>query len=236
MSKSSVKIYAKNSSWNFKKNVPKKFSNHIKQSIPFYIENQNMICQLSDFFLKEKSNCYDLGSSTGTLLNKLSARHSNKKINYFGVEKIKEMISQAKKENIINKNIKYVNTDLNKIKFKKSDLIISCFTIQFIEPKNRQKLINKIYKSLNWGGAFIIFEKIRGADARFQDIFNQTYIDFKLSKNFSDQEILNKSRSLKGILEPFSEKGNLGLLERAGFQDITSIYQWFCFKGYLCIK
>ena len=146
------------------------------------------------------------------------------------------MITQAKKENSFSKNVKYLNKDLNKIKLKKSDLVISSFTIQFIQPKYRQELINKIYKSLHWGGAFIFFEKIRGSDARFQDIFNQSYSDFKFSNKFSEKEILNKSRSLKGVLEPFSEKGNVGLLQRAGFEDITTVYQWFCFKGWLCIK
>ena len=57
-------------------------------------------------------------------------------------------------------------------------MTISCYTIQFIEPKYRQTVINKIYKSLNWGGAFIIFEKIRASDPRFQDIFSQLYPRF----------------------------------------------------------
>ena len=35
--------------------------------------------------------------------------------------------------------------------------------------------------------------------------------------------IISKGRSLKGILEPFSTKGNLDLLRRAGFKDINSI-------------
>ena len=38
--------------------------------------------------------------------------------------------------------------------------------------KFRQKLIDKLYNSLNWGGGLILFEKIRGNDARFQDILN----------------------------------------------------------------
>ena len=39
-----------------------------------------------------------------------------------------------------------------------------------LEPKYRQKLFDKIYNSLNWGGTFVMFEKIRGNDAGFQDI------------------------------------------------------------------
>ena len=46
----------------------------------------------------------------------------------------------------------------------------------------------------------------------------------------------NKSKSLRGILEPFSDNGNLGLIRRAGFKDIQTIMQSICFKGYLCIK
>ena len=233
------KIFAENAAWSFDKDIPKKFTYHIKKSVPFYSEGHNLVVDLSDFFLKKNSFCYDLGCSTGTLINKLSNKHSKKKINFFGVDSIKQMISEAKKVNKNKKNsniIKFISKDIKKILFKQSDLIISYFTLQFIEPKFRQILINKIYKALNWGGAFIVFEKIRASDARFQDIFTLIYNDYKLKSGFSTNEIINKSRSLKGILEPFSEIGNLGLLKRAGFVDIIPIFQWLSFKGYLCIK
>lgn len=233
----SKKIFAKNSEWKFDKNVPKKFDVHIEKSIPFYREMHKLIVNMSDFFLKKKSICYDLGSSTGTLLNSISSRHPNKNLKLFGIEIIKEMITQAKKKKLKNSNqIKYLNSDLTKIKLEKSDMIISCYTIQFIEPKHRQNVIKKIYSSLNWGGAFFMFEKIRASDPRFQDIFSQTYLDFKLENKFTEKEIINKSRSLKGVLEPFSDFGNNGLLKRAGFVDIVPVMQWTCFKGYLCIK
>ena len=123
-----------------------------------------------------------------------------------------------------------------KLSFKKSDLITSYYTIQFIHPKFRQEILNKIFKNLNWGGAFIMFEKIRASDARFQDIFSITYNDFKLKNNFSPDEIIYKTKSLKGIMEPFSDFGNLSLIKRAGFKDVIPVFQWLCFKGYLCIK
>ena len=228
-------ILAKNSSWTFGKKVPKKFDLHIKKSVPFYEESQNLICNLSDFFLQDGSIVYDIGSSTGTTLNMIHKRHSNKKLKLIGIEKIPEMIHQAKK-NKTHKSIQYLNKDVEKIKLKKSDMIISNFTMQFIRSKKRQDIINKIYESLNWGGAFIMFEKIRGSDARFQDIFTSLYNEFKLSSGFSEKEILNKSRSLKGVMEPFSNYGNESMLVRSGFKDITPVFQWVCFKGYLAIK
>jgi len=231
------KIYAKNASWSFGKKVPKNFTKHISKSVPFYLEGHEIICEISDFFLKEKSVCYDLGCSTGVLLNKISNRHKNKKIKFIGLDSIKTMIDQAQRENKKNTNkVKYLNKDIRKFIFKKSDLIVSYFTMQFVKPEYRQTMINKIYKSLNWGGAFIMFEKIRASDARFQDIYSIIYNDFKLKNGFSPSEIVSKTRSLKGILEPFSDSGNRGLIKRAGFVDYITVFQWMSFKGYLCIK
>ena len=235
--KSRYKIPAKNASWTFGGNVAKKFNFHISKSVPYYNEGHDLVANLSDFFLKNNSVFYDVGSSTGTMLNKIALRHKLKKVNMYGIETVPEMIKEAKKnKNKTNSKINYLNKDINKIKLKKSDLILSYYTIQFIPPKYRQIIIDKIFKSLNWGGAFIFFEKIRASDARFQDIYSLMYNDFKLKNGLTENEIVNKSRSLKGVLEPFSNKGNKDLLKRSGFKDVITIFHWLCFKGYLCIK
>jgi len=233
-----VNIIKKRGAWSFGGNIPDKFEKHITKSIPYYLEGHEIITKLSDFFLFEGSNCYDLGCSTGNLLIKMSKYTNKKKIKFTGVEIEKKMYSFAKK-NIKRKkikNIKLFNSDLKKIKFNRSNYIICYYTMQFVHPSYRQNIFNKIYKSLNWGGAFIIFEKIRGNDARFDNILNSLYFDFKEENNFSSQGILNKSKSLRGVLEPFSDSGNLGFLKRSGFRDIQTIFHHLCFKGYLCIK
>ena len=127
------------------------------------------------------------------------------------------MVALAKKNIKKNKlkNIKIINNDIIKFKLKKNNLIISYYTIQFIHPSHRQIIFNKIYKSLNWGGGFIIFEKIRGNDARFDNILNSLYLDFKEKNNFKAKEILNKSKSIRGVLEPFSDNGNLGFIKKS---------------------
>ena len=232
------KILKPSGAWNFKKNVAKNFYKHINKSVPLYKEGHQLIIKLSDFFLKEKSVCYDLGCSTSDLLIGLSKYTNKKKVKFIGFDLEKDMISVSKKNIKKNKifNVKVLNEDFTKSKFLKADLIISYYSIQFTSPTKRQQIINKIYKSLNWGGCFIMFEKFRGPDARFQDIFTQIYNDFKETNGFSVYEIFNKQKSLRGILEPFSDQGNLGLLKRAGFKDISSISQLINFKGYLSIK
>jgi tRNA (cmo5U34)-methyltransferase len=233
------RIKKKIGSWNFSGKVPENFISHAKKSIPGYSEGHDLIVSLSDFFLEDGSICYDIGSSTGELLLKLS-NYTNKKVKKFiGIEPEKSMLEIAnKKRKKLDKknNIKFTHNTIQKIKLGSSSMIISYYTIQFIPPRIRQVVINKIFKSLKWGGCFVMFEKIRGEDARFQDIYTSLYNDFKEKNKLSMIEIFNKQKSLRGILEPFSNYGNTGMLKRAGFKDISSFYQNISFKGYLAIK
>ncbi len=60
------------------------------------------------------------------------------------------------------------------------------------------------------------------------------YVYILVGYNYDEMSI--KSQSLRGVLEPFSTNGNLGLLKRAGFKDILIIFKYICFEGYLAIK
>ena len=225
----------KTGAWSFGGKIPNKFEKHIAKSVPLYLEGHQIIVRLSDYFLKDNSICYDIGCSTGNLLKKINKHSNKKKLIFYGIEKEKKMFNYAKSKTK-EKNIKLINKDFRSVVPKKSDLIISYYTFQFISPSLRQNMLTKIFKSLNWGGAFIMFEKIRGNDARFDNILNSLYLDFKEDNKLSTKDILLKSKSLRGILEPFSDYGNLGLIKRAGFKDVQTIMQSLCFKGYLCIK
>mgnify|MGYP001336674047 CR=1 FL=1 len=81
-----------------------------------------------------------------------------------------------------------------------------------------------------------MFYKVRGPHPRFQDIITQLYNDFKLRNGFTSEEIVEKTRSLKGVLEPFSTQGNLDLMARAGFKDVVTVQKYLAFEGFLAIK
>ena len=238
MKQSGDNIKAKNAAWSFDGNTYKSFNIHIKKSVPFYEETHDLYINFSDFFLQENSRIVDIGSSTGTYLIKLFKKHhkTRKGLNFEGYDVVKKMIEYSNKTKPKKKNIKFINKNIDKINFKNSCIVSSFYSIQFISPKNRQKIIDRIYKDLNWGGAFFMVEKVRGPDARFQDMISQVYIEHKLSQGYKSDEILNKSRSLKGVLEPFSSNANSQMLKRAGFKDVFTIFKYCCFEGWLAIK
>ena len=237
--KKNKNLIIKNADWSFRGTVVKNFDYHINKSIPLYKETHRLYSYLSDYFLEEDTNIVDIGCSTGSFFKLLILRHNNikkfNKINFTGIDNEREMILKAKKKKKL-KNFKFLNKSIHDYKLKNCCIISSFYTMQFIHTSKRQNVINKIFKGLNWGGAFFMIEKVRASDARFQDIMNQVYIDYKKDKKFSDKEIINKSRSLKGVLEPFSTKGNIDMLKRAGFKDILSVFKYGFFEGYLAIK
>jgi tRNA (cmo5U34)-methyltransferase len=231
------KIATERANWSFSGDVADTFVDHITKSVPGYAQGHELVCQLSDFFVHDDSTCYEIGTSTGELIGKLAQHNAHKKnIKWIGSDIEAPMVKKAQEHCKNLKNVQIIEADANLLDFEKSDLIVSYYTMQFIQPRYRQELFTKIYESLNWGGAFIMFEKVRGPDARFQDIASQLYMEYKISQGFDESEIVNKSRSLKSVLEPFSTQGNIDLLTRAGFKDITTVFKYICFEGFLAIK
>ncbi|CAA6818553.1 MAG: methyltransferase domain protein [uncultured Sulfurovum sp.] len=235
MNESGDNIDAKNANWKFNGSMVENFEEHVRKSVPLYKEGHDLILKLSDYFVKNDSVCYELGSSAGTLTYNLAKYHEFREAKFIGIEIENDMVQKAN-ELYKNPNLSFICDDMTTLTFEKSDLIVSYYTIQFIHPKLRQELINKIYDSLNWGGAFILYEKVRANDARFQDIISNLYMEYKLDQGYKPKEIIAKSRSLKGVLEPFSTEGNIDMLKRAGFVDILSVQKYMNFEGFLVIK
>lgn len=225
-----------NAGWSFE-NISESFDSHIQKSIPLYDSGHRVICHYSDFFLKPDSTVYDIGCSTGQMLLRLAQQHPKKEeLNLIGIDTVQDMVEKAASLARHDPRISFVHANVLDIELQPCDMVIANYTVQFLPPRVRQALIEKIYRALNWGGAFFMFEKVRAPDGRFQDYANQVYIEFKIDNGFSEAEIINKSRSIKGVMEPFSTQGNIDLLKRGGFEDIMTIQKYVCFEGFLAIK
>ena len=231
------RIIALRSNWSFDGDTVDNFGSHVRRSIPLYDLGHDLVCQLSDFFVHSGSTCYEIGVSTGELIRRLADYNAHKSdVRWVGLDSAEGMIHRAREHTAGYGNIELLPDDATAFEFKKTDFVVSYYCIQFIPPRLRQPLFDKIYESLHWGGAFVMFEKVRAPDARFQDIAVALYDDFKRGQGFDDSEILGKARSLRGVLEPYTTEANRDYLRRAGFQDILSVMKYVCFEGFLAIK
>jgi tRNA (cmo5U34)-methyltransferase len=229
-------IEADNAAWSFDA-AADGFDAHVRKSVPLYDEGHELVCQLSDFFLPPDARVVELGCATGALARRLLDHHAKRAdLRYLGIDSSAAMIEAAAARCAGDPRARFALEDVAALAFEPCSLVVSYYTLQFVHPRSRQDVIRRIYDALEWGGAFLLFEKVRAPDARFQDVASQIYQEFKLQREFSEAEILNKQRSLKGILEPFSTQGNLDLLRRAGFVDVMTVMKWVCFEGFLAIK
>lgn len=229
-------IVAENARWTFGRGVPEHFDEHVARSVPYYRDSHELIASLSDFFLRNGGLVYDLGCSTGSLSKTIALRAADRGVRVVGIDREPEMVEAARHNCRELPQIDIQEGSIVEFSFEPADMIVSFYTIQFVPPRHRQQVFDRIYQALNWGGGFFLFEKVRAPDARFQDMMTSQYTDYKRSQGFDDVEIANKARSLKGVLEPFSTQGNLDLLRRAGFVDVMTVFKYVCFEGFLAIK
>lgn len=229
-------IQAPNAAWSFGGNVPKSFDEHVRKSVPLYLEGHDLVAQIADYFVQDDCLVYEIGTSTGELLKKIADRRPGKSNRFVGVDREPGMVEIARQKCADDSRISFESQELTAFEFEKCDLVVSYYTAQFVSPKFRQDLFTRVFEALNWGGAFILFEKVRGPDARFQDIITALYTDYKLAQGYSCEEIVSKSKSLKGVMEPFSSAANFEMLSRAGFKDCMTVMKYICFEGMLAIK
>lgn len=203
------------------------FDEHINSSIFGYSTLINSIVKLSDYFIEEKTNIYDIGCSTGSLLSQIRERQGYG--NYYGIEIEKNIIKPREGINILNLDVRDIDI------FNNASMITSIFTLQFIPKKDRYSIIKKIYDGLNSGGCFIMAEKTISESAKIQEIFTFQYYDFK-SNTFTSEEILSKEKDLRRIMKPTSLDDNLKMLSLAGFKTYDIFWKSFNFTAIIAIK
>ena len=229
-------IAADNGEWTFD-GIVEEFDQHVRRSVPQYDLGHDLVCKLSDFFLPYGASIVDLGMATGNLSKKLLNYHRKREdISLTGIDWIDDMVREAKKRCSDDHRATFTNGNIVTFNIEPSSMIISYLTLQFIHPRSRQAIFEKVYQSLEPGGAFFLFEKIRAPTARLQDIMGQLYLDFKLEQGFNEAEIVNKQRSLKGVLEPLSTHEWLDMAQKAGFTEVATVMRYICFEGILAIK
>jgi tRNA (cmo5U34)-methyltransferase len=231
------RLTAQAADWAFGGDVADHFDTHVRRSVPLYDMGHELVCRLSDFFVGQPGLAYEIGCSTGALLQRLAQHNAHRPgCRWVGIDCEPAMVRQARTRCRDLANVEVFEGDATQFDYEPCDLVVAYYTVQFIRPRLRQPLFDRIYERLGWGGAFILFEKVRGPDARFQDMLTALYDDYKREQGYDDHEIMSKSRSLRGVLEPYTSQANLDYLRRAGFGDVMPVMKYLGFEGFLAIK
>ena len=105
-----------------------------------------------------------------------------------------------------------------------------------LKAKGMGGLLRRIYEGLVEGGALIIAEKTVAETGRIQDAITFPYYDFKIKMGFSEKDILDKERALRGQMTLWTETELKRALRQVGFREIESIWRNYMFVGHLALK
>jgi tRNA (cmo5U34)-methyltransferase len=224
-------ILAPGGTWTFGGETPRAFDEHIARSVPTYGECHDLIVDICAQLVPAGGRCYDLGCSTGSLTARLGECLAPRGADVIGVDREPGMIERAAHRCTALRSVRFACSALEDLELEPADVVVSFYTIQFVEMRKRQTVLERIRRALEPAGSLILFEKVLAPTARFQDVAEGTFFEFKRRQGFSDQEITEKARSLRGVLQPLSADENDAMLKRAGFTEIMRIFRWVVFDG-----
>ena len=220
----------------FDEEVASVFDDMLNRSVPFYKENLNLQIDILKNFLDKNDKIVDLGSSTGTFLIEL-AKKTDKKLSLIGIDNSPAMIKRAAhKAKAFGVEVNFVEADFLEYDFSNSKAIVANYTVQFVRPLKREKLIKKIYDSLVNEGIFLMSEKLITENKKLNKIMIDLYYDYKKKMGYSEYEIAQKREALENVLIPYTMNENIEMLKNAGFKDIEVIFRWNNFATFIAFK
>ncbi len=223
--------------WKFDEEVAAHFDDHVRKSIPLYEELQSMVIEMSEWLITDGAVVYDIGSSTGETLHRLAEKHASKRdVRFLGIESSEAMVKSARAK-CESEAVRFLHKDVMEVeRFEGTDLVLSLYTFQFLALKYRSVLMKRIYDALAPGGALILAEKIQAESPRLEDMWMELHWDWKRRQGLTDEMILQKARSLRGVMFPLTLSRNFELLEAAGFSDTEVFLKWHNFAGIIAFK
>lgn len=232
------KVFSKNiqKQFEFDEEVASVFDDMLSRSIPYYKEMLRLTIEFSIKYLDNDDKVYDLGCSTASTLIELS-KNCNKNLQLVGIDNSEAMVKRAiKKTKAFGVDIDFIIDDIHNVNMINAKLIISNYTLQFIRPLQREKLVKKIYDSLEEGGMFVFSEKVISSDKKINKQSIDEYYKFKKQQGYSEFEIAQKREALENVLIPYTLEENKKMILDAGFKHFEVIFKWVNFATFVALK
>lgn len=227
------------SSFAFDEQVAQVFPDMIKRSVPGYTTIVAMTGLLAGRYSQAGSRCYDLGCSLGASTLAMRQHISCEDCRIIAVDNSAPMLSRC--QHLIDSDsgttpVELECANLQDIKVSNASVVVLNFTLQFIEPPLRERVISSIYRGLRPGGIMLLSEKVLFADPLLDQINIDLHHDFKRANGYSDLEISQKRNALDKVLIPETLDQHRQRIRSAGFSSCDVWFQCFNFASLIALK
>ncbi|WP_329906847.1 carboxy-S-adenosyl-L-methionine synthase CmoA [Serratia quinivorans] len=230
---------AKLGDWTFDERVAEVFPDMIQRSVPGYSNIISMIGMLAERFVQPDSQVYDLGCSLGAAT--LSMRRNIKVAgcNIIAVDNSPAMVERCRRHIDAfraDTPVEVIEADILDIKIENASMVVLNFTLQFLEPADRLRLLEQVYRGLRPGGALVLSEKFSFEDADVGELLFNMHHDFKRANGYSELEISQKRSMLENVMLTDSVAAHKTRLKQAGFEHAEVWFQCFNFGSLVALK
>ena len=224
----------------FDEEVSDVFEDMVVRSIPGYETIVSAIGGFAKKHYRSDSNIYDLGCSLGGVTFEICKQLRESNFNLIAIDNSEAMIERLveRKARVggLENRVEIVCEDINNTAIENASVVVLNFTLQFLPPKCRNRLIKRIYNGLIPGGILVLSEKIILDDQSLNDLFIEMYHKFKESNGYSELEISQKRLALENILIPEPISTHKSRHVSAGFQSFEVWFQYLNFASMISFK
>ncbi|MDQ7085425.1 MAG: carboxy-S-adenosyl-L-methionine synthase CmoA [Sulfurovum sp.] len=220
----------------FDEAVASVFDDMLSRSVPLYDEVRKLSIALILAEQKEGKHVLDLGVSTAKFLLDLHSK-MDVKMELKGIDNSQAMLDRAEQKcQAFGADIELQLADMLCYPYANEEVIIANYTLQFIRPMQRIELVKKLFDGLSEHGLFIFSEKVVFEESTLDKEIINIYYDYKKAQGYSEYEIAQKREALENVLIPFTIEENINMCKKAGFTQISTVFQWANFVTFVVRK
>ncbi len=227
----------------FDDSVASVFPDMLQRSIPGYAASIEAIGSLAARYVKDGTQCYDLGCSLGaaTLAMRQGIRADGCRIVAIDnseamTERCRQVVAEDATSNAPATTVDIIHGDIRDAEISNASMVVLNYTLQFLTIDDRDALMQRICDGLVTGGLLLLSEKVLDENEHMEELLFNLHHEHKRRNNYSALEISRKRAALENVLVPETVAKHRARLERAGFEHIAVWLRYFNFVSIIAIK
>lgn len=223
----------------FDEAVAEVFPDMIQRSVPGYSNIITAIGMLTQRFVTDHSNIYDLGCSRGAGILSIRRNIQGKQAQIIGIDNSPAMVERCRAHiNAYHSKVpvEILCDDIRQVEIKNASMVVLNFTLQFLPRADRLALLKKIHQGLNPNGILVLSEKFTFENDTMNELLIDLHHTFKRANGYSELEVSQKRTALENVMLTDSIETHKKRLQEAGFSQIELWFQCFNFGSMVAIK
>lgn len=219
------------------------FPDMLRRSIPGYEATLEAIGSLAARYVRPGTRCYDLGCSLGaaTLALRQGIRAPDCRIVAVDnapamIRRCTELIAADDAATPGRTPVDVEPGDIRDTAIVNASMVVMNYTLQFVDPADREPLLGRIHDGLAPGGLLLLSEKVVDEDPQMEALLVELHFEHKRRNAYSELEISRKRAALENVLVPETVAVHRRRLGHAGFAHTAVWLRFFNFVSIVAIR